>query len=41
MEPNMIGAYGEYVDSLLGEGPAALSFRQPRFADMAAWRAEA
>ena len=41
MELNMIGAYGEYADSLLGERPAALSFRQPRFVDVAAWRAEA
>ena len=37
----MIGAYGEYADSLLGERPAALSFRQPRFTEITAWRAEA
>jgi dienelactone hydrolase len=43
MNPNMIGAYGPWASNLLGEGPARLSFRQPRFsADrMDGWRTEA
>src|SRR3954463_9906058 len=41
MEPNMIGAYGPWAASLVGEGPARLSFRQPRFDDVEAWRREA
>ncbi len=41
MEPNMIGAYGPWAASLAGEGPARLSFRSPRFQDVAAWRKEA
>ncbi|QDV32791.1 alpha/beta hydrolase family protein [Tautonia plasticadhaerens] len=32
MEPNMLGAYGPWAASLLGEGPARLSFRNPDFA---------
>src|SRR5689334_21961810 len=31
LEPNMIGAYGPWAASLAGEGPARLSFRNPRF----------
>lgn len=38
MEPNMIGAYGPWAASLVGEGPARLSFRNPRFQDIEAWR---
>jgi dienelactone hydrolase len=40
MEPNMIGAYGPWAASILGEGPARLSFRQARFEAGAidAWR---
>lgn len=41
MEPNMIGAYGPWAASLAGEGPARLSFRQPRFTDPEAWRPQA
>ncbi|WP_169974614.1 dienelactone hydrolase family protein [Tautonia rosea] len=43
MEPNMIGAYGPWAASLVGEGPARLSFRHPRFGseDLDAWRREA
>jgi dienelactone hydrolase len=39
----MIGAYGPWAASLAGEGPARLSFRNPRFtdADADAWRREA
>jgi dienelactone hydrolase len=43
MEPNMIGAYGPWAAGLLGDGPARLSFRNPRFpaADIEGWRAQA
>ncbi len=39
----MIGAYGPWAASLLGEGPARLSFRNPRFLpeDLVAWRHQA
>jgi dienelactone hydrolase len=41
--PNMIGSYGPWAASLLGEGPARLSFRNSRFqsGDLDAWRTEA
>lgn len=39
--PNMIGGYGEWAANIVGDQPARLSFRQPRFQDVAAWRAEA
>ncbi len=38
---NMIGAYGQWAASIVGDQPARLSFRQPQFQDLAAWRAEA
>lgn len=38
MEPNMIGAYGPWAASLVGDGPARLSFLNPRFDDVEAWR---
>ena len=38
---NMIGAYGLWAAQLLGPGPAELSFRQPRFRSLAAWRRQA
>src|SRR4051794_29654975 len=38
MEPNMIGAYGPWAASLAGEGPARLSFRNPRFRQLDEWR---
>jgi dienelactone hydrolase len=43
MDANMIGAYGPWAAGLIGEGPARLSFRQPRFqaAAIDAWRQEA
>jgi hypothetical protein len=43
MTPNMIGAYGEWAAGLVGDNPARLSFRNPRFrpADLDAWRAQA
>ena len=41
MIPNMIGAYGPWAAGLAGDGPATLSFRNPRFErkDLDAWRA--
>ncbi len=41
MEPNMIGAYGRWAAEIVGEGPAELSYRSPRFSDPETWRAEA
>src|SRR4051794_23010552 len=43
MEPNMIGAYGPWVASLVGEGAPRLSFRNPAFRkeDLDAWRTQA
>jgi dienelactone hydrolase len=43
MNPNMLGAYGPWAAGIVGEGPARLSFRQPRFqpADLDDWRAQA
>ncbi|UCC67013.1 MAG: acetylxylan esterase [Armatimonadota bacterium] len=38
---NTIGAYGGFAAKLLGEGPAELSYRNPKFDDLEAWRAEA
>jgi dienelactone hydrolase len=41
MEPNMIGAYGPWAASIVGETPARLSFRNPRWDDVEAWRTAA
>lgn len=41
MEPNMIGAYGPWAASLVGEGPARLSFRRPEYNDLESWRKRA
>jgi dienelactone hydrolase len=43
MTETMIGAYGPWDAVIVGEGPARLSFRQPRYqpGDLAAWRKEA
>ena len=35
---NMIGDYGPWVSSLVGDGPARLSFLQAEFEDVDAWR---
>jgi dienelactone hydrolase len=37
----MLGAYGEWAASIVGDAPARHSFRQPRFRDIDAWRREA
>ena len=43
MEPNMIGAYGPWAAGLVGDGPARLSFRDPRVpaGDLDGWRVRA
>lgn len=41
MEPNMIGAYGPWAAGLAVDSVARLSYRQPRFRDIDAWRKEA
>jgi dienelactone hydrolase len=38
MPTNMIGSYGPWAASLLGDGPAALSYRNPQWSDVEAWR---
>jgi dienelactone hydrolase len=38
---NMIGAYGPWAAGLAGRGPAALSFLQPRYRSLPAWRRQA
>src|SRR5258706_5647604 len=40
MIPNMIGAYGEWAAQAMPD-PARLSFRQPMFGNLEAWRAVA
>jgi dienelactone hydrolase len=37
----MLGAYGPWAASLVPDGPARLSFRNPKFQDLDAWRREA
>lgn len=37
----MIGNYGAWAANIVGDGPARLSFLQPGFADVEAWRKEA
>ena len=43
MIPNMIGAFGPWAAGLTGDGPARLSFRNPRFQprDLDVWRSQA
>jgi len=41
MKPTMIGAYGPWAASLLGDGPARLSFRRAEWTDVEAWRSTA
>ncbi|HTL51654.1 MAG TPA: hypothetical protein VL860_03670 [Planctomycetota bacterium] len=38
MQKNTVGAYGPYIEKLCGTGPRRLSFRQPRFKNLAAWK---
>ncbi|MEQ1825267.1 MAG: hypothetical protein ABL921_04950, partial [Pirellula sp.] len=39
--PNMIGAYGPWAASLVGEQPAKLSYRRPEYSDVGAWKSKA
>lgn len=42
MKQTMIGPYGGFAaEGILGDGPAQLSYRQPRFHDLADWRQQA
>ena len=41
VEPNMLGAYGPWAAGIVGEEPARMSFRQPRYNDLEAWRTAA
>ena len=38
MPQNMLGAYGEWAAGILGDEPAALSFRRSEWPDINAWR---
>ncbi len=38
VEPNMIGAYGPWAASIVGEQPGSLSFRRNEFRDLQTWR---
>ncbi len=37
-EPNMLGGYGPWAASLVGDQPARLSFLHDKFNDLEAWR---
>jgi dienelactone hydrolase len=41
MIPNMLGAYGPWAASLVGDEPARLSFRRKEWTDLEAWRTTA
>lgn len=41
IEPNMIGSYGPWADSLYGGKPGRLSFRNDDWQDVEIWKAEA
>jgi dienelactone hydrolase len=38
VQPNMMGVYGPWAASIVGDAPARLSFRRTQFQDMEAWR---
>ena len=38
MQPTLLGAYGPWAASIVGEGPARLSFRNDRWTDLESWR---
>jgi len=38
VQPNMMGVYGPWASSIVGDKPARLSYRQPQFKDVDAWR---
>ncbi len=39
MKSNMLGAYGDWAATLLGDEPGELSWRNPRWEDLEMWRA--
>ncbi len=39
--PNMIGAYGPWAAGIVGDQPAKMSYLQPRFDNIDAWRKQA
>jgi len=39
MQPNMLGAYGEWAAGLISDAPGELSLRNPRWDDLEVWRA--
>ncbi len=41
MHGNMLGAYGQWASGLIGEEPASLSFRSPRWKDAEEWKKSA
>lgn len=41
MQPNMLGAYGAWAATLLGDAPPAYSLRNPRWSAVAEWRTAA
>lgn len=41
MDPNMLGAYGEWAAGIVGDQPARLSFRRPEQRHLADWRVAA
>jgi dienelactone hydrolase len=41
VSPNMLGAYGLWAATIVGDEPPRLSYLQPRFQDVSAWRTEA
>jgi dienelactone hydrolase len=41
IKPNMIGAYGPWAESIVGEDPGRLSFRRGEWQDLEAWRSVA
>jgi len=41
MEPNMVGAYGEWAAGIVGDQPARLSFRHPEQRHVNDWRVAA
>src|SRR5689334_18506439 len=41
VEQNMIGAYGPWASSILGDGPATMSFRRDEFKDVVQWQTKA
>lgn len=38
VQPNMMGIYGPWAAGIVGDKPARLSYRQPQFQDLEAWR---